>query len=208
MSGAIYTTRAEIRALFQELGVTYLSRTRIDWEPLLTMSVTESPYYRAHQKIFDTLAQRYGRDIATGTLAPLYIKKIDETIGFGVFAAEALKKDDFIGEYAGVIQISGKYTHCYQAETGYESDYSWYYVDELEHCPPLEINARREGNEMRLINHSTRPNLAVEHTLYEGQWVLFFIAARDIDKDEQLLIHYGEAYWQEDYRMSEPLTSR
>lgn len=205
MSGPTYTNRAEIKKLFKTLGVTYLSRARIDWEPLLSMDLFQSPYYLANQEEFDALTVQYGPAIKKKAMAPIYIKKIDDTVGLGVFAARPIKKDDFIGEYAGVVQISGKYTHCYDADTGYESDYSWYYVDDLEDCPSLEINARQEGNEMRMINHGLAPNLTVEHTLYEGQWVLFFTAARDIDPDEQLLIHYGDDYWDEDFRTSQSL---
>ncbi len=200
MSNAIYRTKKEIRALFKQLDVKYLPRARVDWEPLLSMDLTESPYYQTNKEIFTTLADRYGSAIEAGALAPIYIKKIDDTIGFGVFADRPIKKYDFVGEYAGVVQISGKYTHCYNADNGYESDYSWYYVDELAQSPSLEINGRFEGNEMRMVNHSTAPNLMVEHTLYQGQWVLFFVAASDIAQDEQLLISYGDDYWEEGWR--------
>ena len=40
----------------------------------------------------------------------------------------------------------------------------------------------------------------VEHTLYEGQWLIFFLARRRIDSGEQLIIDYGKAYWENGYR--------
>ncbi|MDY6824183.1 MAG: SET domain-containing protein-lysine N-methyltransferase [Thermodesulfobacteriota bacterium] len=201
MDTAIYTKKADILDFFSCLNVGYLARTRIDWEPLLSMDLYQSPYYLCNNEEFDFLAYKYGTAIKNARIAPVYIRKVDDRIGYGVFAAENIRKSAFIGEYAGVVQISGKYTHCYYSESGYESDYSWYYPDELEGAPSLEINGRFAGNEMRFVNHAEAPNLNVEHTLYDDQWVLFFTAAQDIGKDEELLISYGEAYWEEGYRI-------
>jgi len=53
---------------------------------------------------------------------------------------------------------------------------------------------------MRFVNHSPAPNLDVEHMLHHGLWVLFFTAAKEIQDGEQLLISYGEQYWEEGYR--------
>ncbi len=195
MGESVFRTRMEILDLFKGLGVVYRSRTKIDWEPLFYISLHKSSYYIENKEEFDDLAGRYGPDIDRSAMAPIYIRKIDETIGYGVFADRDICREDFIGEYAGVVQISGKYTHCFKSDKGYESDYSWYYLDNLDKSPALEINARLEGNEMRFVNHGEIPNLRVEHTLYRGQWVLFFTAAVDIGKDDQLLISYGEAYW-------------
>ncbi len=195
-----YQAPAEIAGLFEELGITYLRRCRVDWEPLSSIPLDQSPYYLTNQAEFDHLEKIYGPAIEAAEIAPIYIKKIDDDIGFGVFAAENIESDAFIGEYAGVVQISGKYTHCFQSESGYESDYSWYFPDKLEDAPPLEINGRFAGNEMRFVNHGHSPNLRVEHTLHQNLWIIFFVAARDIEEDEELLIDYGEAYWQESYR--------
>jgi SET domain-containing protein len=200
MANGCYRTKQEIRKLFEDLGVTYLSRTRVDWEPLLEKRLDRSPYYIENRQEFVDLTRRYGPEIERAAMAPIYIRKIDDTIGFGVFAARAIREGDFIGEYAGVVQVSGKYTRSFKADRGHESDYSWYYLDKVEKAPHLEINGRLEGNEMRFVNHGEEPNVMVEHTLCRGQWVLFFVAAADIRKDQQLLISYGEAYWNKDYR--------
>jgi uncharacterized protein len=200
-----YRTRQEILELFEKMGIVYRSRTRIDWEPLSQINLRKSPYYIENRKEFDSLARRYGANIDRATIAPIYIRRIDKTIGLGVFADSDIREGAFIGEYAGVVQIAGKHTCCFKAGKGYESDYSWYYLDKLDKAPSLEINGRLEGNEMRFVNHGEEPNLLVEHTLYRGQWVLFFVAARDIKKDEQLLISYGDSYWEEDYRQRQAI---
>jgi SET domain-containing protein len=70
--------------------------------------------------------------------------------------------------------------------------------------PELEVNARREGNEMRFVNHGEPPNLRVEHTLIDGHWALFYVAGRDIEKGEELLASYGNQYWEDGLRCQKP----
>jgi SET domain-containing protein len=196
----IYRTKKEILQFFKSQGLVYLERTRIDWKPLLCKKLNKSSYYKTNEAEFKKLCRQYGQLIECCHKAPLYIKKINATIGYGVFAAKNIYKDDFIGEYAGVVQIADKLSDCEEDIPGYETDYTWYYLDKIKDGPALEINGRLEGNEMRFINHSPDSNVDVDHTLYKGQWVIFFRAARDIEKDEQLLINYGEQYWEDDCR--------
>lgn len=196
----IYRTKKEIKQFFKHQGLRYLEKTRIDWKPLLSKELDKSPYYKVNKAEFEALSRKYGDFIENGRMAPLYIKKINDTIGYGVFAAEDIKKDEFIGEYTGVVQIADILSDANDELDGYETDYTWYYLDEIVGGPDLEINGRLEGNEMRFINHGQKSNVDVEHTLHQGLWIIFFKAKRDIKKDEQLLIHYGEKYWEDDLR--------
>ncbi len=195
-----YRTKKEIRHFFEEQGVKYIKRSRITWPPLLSMKLDKSIYYRSNKEEFQALDRKYYADIENSFLAPIYLKKIDDHVGFGVFAEKSIKKNTFIGEYAGVVQASLEDSGRELSKGGYESDFSWYYLDEIKDSPCLEINGRLEGNEMRFVNHSHTPNLEVEHTLHKGQWVLFFKAKKDIRIDEQLLISYGDEYWSESCR--------
>lgn len=201
----IYCSKNEIRLFFEKQGLIYLERTRIDWKPLLDKKLDQSPYYKTNEAEFKALSRKYGEHIDNCLKAPLHIQKVDDIIGYGVFADEDINKDDFIGEYAGVVQIADKLGDCKEALSGFETDYTWYYLDEIEGGPALEINGRLEGNETRFINHSFDSNVDVEHTLHKGQWVIFFKAAKDIKKDEQLLINYGEKYWEDDCRKVESM---
>ncbi len=196
----VYRTKSEIREFFRTQRVVYIERTRVQWKPLLSMRLDQSDYYKANEEEFKTICRLYSDSIENSRMAPVYIKKIDDNIGFGVFVAEDIRKGDFIGEYAGVVQVSGKNSGRKLEEGGYESDFSWYYLDDLKDGPTLEISGRLEGNEMRFINHGVGPNLDVEHTLHSGQWVIFFKAKFDIKKNTQLLISYGEAYWEDGCR--------
>jgi len=196
----IYRSKNEILKFFMDQNVKYLDRTRIDWEPLLGMNLENTPYYLENKELFQALFFRYQEDITNCNMASIYIKQIDEQIGFGVFAAAEIPKDAFIGEYAGVVQIPASNAGREMKKGVYESDFSWYYLDQIEGAAELEINGRLEGNEMRFVNHSENFNVDVEHTLFRGHWIIFFKAARTIQKDEQLLISYGDQYWGEDIR--------
>jgi uncharacterized protein len=196
----IYKTNKEIRRFFEKQEILYLERTRIEWKPLLSRKLDNSPYFRENQAYFKELNRRYGEQIERAHKAPLYIRRIDEAVGYGVFAAADIGDRELIGEYAGVVQVADEKSGHELETGGFESDYAWYYLDEVADAPDLEINGRLEGNELRFVNHSQAPNLEVEHTLFQGQWIVFFIAARPIKKDEQLMISYGEAYWEDGWR--------
>jgi uncharacterized protein len=196
----IYREKEEILRFFQNRNVKYLERTRIGWVPLLGMNLENTPYYIENKILFQELSRRYQEDLEKNNMAPIYIKQVNRKLGVGVFAAEKIPKDSFIGEYTGVVQVPTPNAGRKMGHGGYESDFSWYYLDQIEGAPELEINGRLEGNEMRFVNHSENFNVDVEHTLFHGHWVIFFKAARAIQKDEQLLISYGEKYWDNDLR--------
>ncbi len=196
----IYRSKKEIRQFFEDQGLKYLKRTRVAWHSLLSLKLDKNQYYLDNEEEFRALSKKYAKYVKKSYIAPVYIKKIDDKVGYGVFAAKKLKKDDFIGEYTGVVQDADEDAGRELDEGGYESDFSWYYLDDIKECPNLEINGRFEGNEMRFLNHDFKSNVDVEHLLYDGQWIIFFKAARNIKMDEQLLISYGEGYWEDGYR--------
>ncbi len=193
--------KENVESFFKKNEITYLQRSRIEWKPLITKKLNKSSYYKENREEFIMLDSRYGKDIENSLIAPVYIKKIDDIVGYGLFASQLIKKDDFIGEYAGVIQKTEEYTE-FLDDGRYETDFSWDYPDELKSVE-LEINGRLEGNELRFVNHNENNNLNVEHTLHNGQWLIFFTAKRDIKPDEQLFVHYGNEYWSGGFREEE-----
>ncbi len=196
----VYRTRTEIKNFFKNNQLVYLKRTRVEWQPLLTIDFSERDYFLENREYFEKTSRQYTRLIQESRMAPVYIARIDHKVGYGVFAAADLAKGTFIGEYTGVIQEAEEEAGRELEEGGFESDYSWYYLEEIEQAPSLEISGRFEGNELRYVNHSTTPNVSVEHILVDGYWILFFRADRRIRADEQLLISYGEAYWEDGWR--------
>ena len=196
----VYRTLEEIAQFFTRNGLVYLERTRVHWLPLLSMDLSKRDYYLENRNYFEETNRKYSRLIKESHMAPVYIGKVNNKVGYGVYAAAELEKDAFIGEYTGVIQKAEETSGRELDGGGFESDYAWYYLEEIDQAPSLEINGRFEGNELRFVNHSTEPNVGVEHALVDGYWILFFKATRKIKADEQLLINYGEAYWEDGWR--------
>ena len=188
----------DIQEFFEQKKIVYLKRSRIEWKPLLKRKLHKSSYYIENKAEFEELDSQYGTFIDTSHIAPVYIKKISDKIGFGLFAERDIAKGDFIGEYTGVIRISEENTEFYE-DGSYETDFSWDYPDETGKVV-LEINGRLEGNELRFVNHDQNFNLDVEHTLHKGQWLIFFVAKRDIEANEQLFVSYGDEYWSGGFR--------
>lgn len=198
MSSEVISGRDQVLAFFRERNIVYLKRCRIEWKPLLKLNLKKSPYYKANKSEFMELDKKYGELIENSRIAPVEIKKINDKIGYGVFAAANLNKGDFIGEYTGVVRESEEYTEAFE-DGSWETDFSWDYPDETGDVV-LEINGRLEGNELRYVNHGQNCNLDVEHTIHDGQWIIFFIANRDIREGEQLFVSYGEEYWNGGFR--------
>lgn len=194
--------KENILTFFHSKNIQYLERTRIEWNPLDGKKLDRSPYYKENQEEFLRLDARYGEEIEKSHVAPVIIQKVNDQIGYGLFAAEDLKKGDFIGEYTGVIRVCEEITETFE-DGSYETDFSWDYPDTVGDVV-LEINGRLEGNELRFVNHNKNFNLDVEHTIHNGQWLIFFVAHRDIKAEEQLFVSYGDEYWSGGFREIAP----
>ncbi len=189
-----------IQEFFALRGLVYLARCRIADPRISAYRWSSSPYYKANQDEFESLTHRYGESLQRGFRPPLFIKEAGIGLGYGLFAGVDLQLGDLVGEYSGVIQEASDASPEQKVDGHYLSDYAWNYPDELPDGTELEINALREGNELRFANHSAKPNLAVDHTLVDDLFVTFFRTIRDIRVDEQLTVDYGEAYWEGGFR--------
>ena len=202
MQSGKYETAEEINALFKKLGVKLLNRSRFSDRPGFQTGKDpgNSVYFKDNEREFRLLNDTYGKDIAAGKTACLYIMKINRKIGYGLFAGGKIPEGALIGEYSGVVSVAKEAKPVRNGKGHYSSDYSWDYPPLYDGCPPLEINAAKEGNPLRFVNHSFHPNCAVDHTVVGGKWVLFFKTLTDVAKDTQLTVDYGEAYWSGGFR--------
>ena len=189
-----------IRDLFSRKGLTYRERCRIADTRILDYDWATSPYYEANRTEFEALTARYGGALRAGVRSPLEVRDLGAPIGWGLFAAADLAEGDLVGEYSGVLQEATDAPPEEKIDGHYLSDYAWNYPDELPDGTEFEINALREGNELRFANHSDRPNLAVDHTLIDGLFVTFFRVVRSVETGEQLTVDYGEEYWTGGFR--------
>jgi hypothetical protein len=136
------------------------------------------------QKWLGTL---FAEDIERGNHPDLIIKWCDEKIGYGVFAETDLPPFTFIGEYTGAVRkrcrADKKNSYCF--------DYS---IGEGKKSPFI-IDAEKQGNITRFINHSNAPNLEPISVLSGNLMHVILLTRSWIKKGQQLTYDYGEDYW-------------
>lgn len=194
-----------ILAVFRERGLIYRERCRVADPRLTHYDWSTSPYYAVNRDEFEGLTLRYGEALRTARRAALEVRDAGPGVGLGLFAAEPLVEGDLVGEYSGVLQASADAPADELVDGHYLSDYAWNYPDELPDGTEFEINALREGNELRFANHSERPNMAVDHTLVDGLFVTFFRMLVSVPAGTQLTVDYGEEYWTGGFRHRQDL---
>lgn len=136
----------------------------------------------------DAWENSYQEQLSLGATADTFIKWINPIIGYGVFADADIPEKSFIGEYTGIVRrIYRKYPdmneYCFHYPTRF---WSWNY---------FVIDALREGNSSRFINHSDQANLQPLWLVNRGLLHLIFISNRLISKGTELTFNYGSDYW-------------
>ncbi len=115
------------------------------------------------------------------------ISWIGEDIGWGLIAQRDISRMQYIGEYTGFfrkrIRLDVKNSYCFGYSISPEEE------------TPYVIDARDQGGLVRLINHSSKPNLASALATVDHFSHVIFFANRNISKGEQLSYDYGEDYW-------------
>ena len=126
------------------------------------------------------------------------IRYINPDIGLGVFSRDVIKKGDVIGVYSGV------------KNTRTSADLSYLFHLEFD-CLKMYIDARQYGNITRFINHAPEAdinkigsnrssfleaNIGTSRFYLNGIEVVVYTTIKDILKGEQLLVDYGQAYFE------------
>ena len=154
----------------KRFGVEYTARLIIDKSCSAQTSIDAVP---------DT---SYYEQIRRTETAEVYIQKISEAVGHGLFAYEEIEAGQMIGEYTGLARRK-KNSDCSNA---YIFNYT---SDDV-------IDASKRGNSMRFINHSNHnANTNYKRVMLDGVQHVIFIALRRIAAGEQILFDYGENYW-------------
>jgi len=187
-------TKKSILQLFIELKLKYLNRNEFVFMEIINHDLCKSSYYLENYEEFSYLEEKYGEKLKKNLYSPTYIKKVNDQIGYGLFASLPLKADDLIGEYTGIVQEAHDLDPSDKG-TSLKTEYAWDYPDEIPGLPPLEINAQYAGGVLRFVNHSFQPNLRIEHTVVNNEWKIFFVADENIEADTELFVDYGDAYW-------------
>lgn len=186
-----FSTPDERRQLFEALGVVYVSEPQFTKHPKLAqISPEDYSGYKDNKEEHQQITKKYGAQIAQKYMAPVSIKYISEEVGYGLYANEDFKAGDFIGEYAGQV-VHGRVK---------DATWSWSYPIRAKANSTLagnvySMDSKKYGNELRFVNDDEGPNLVVKFVFQGSCWHIIYVAKKDISKEEQLLISYGDNYW-------------
>lgn len=133
-------------------------------------------------------AKLYKQQLAEGWTAPVYIKWIDPTLEYGLFADADFPQGTYIGEYTGVIRRLYRKNpdhndYCMQYPTRWWS-FNYYVIDAL-----------NEGNVLRFANHSDQPNMQPLCVVDRGLLRMVLVTCKPVAKGEQLTFDYGADFW-------------
>lgn len=183
---------------FKALGVEYLAclRTNVDKTKIIPLS--QYSLKRGKNKcelLREPQQKNLQAQINHQFQTPIYLKYINDIVGFGAFADASIKELDLVGEYTGYLCVEQEFDQ--EVDATYSIDVGNFYKDELGTGTQLYVDARKSGNFMRFMNHSYEPNV---HSLSvynpsDGLWHVMMYANRYIPKDSQLLIDYGSGFW-------------
>lgn len=185
-----HKTQKQKEELFENVGCKYSNSMVIDPEVSM-ISAYESQYFKNNQDYIASVSLKYKKDVENHVLAPMYLKYISPVVGYGIFAAAAVKSGDFIGVYAGKLRN----LHWYEQDFEEDVDYAWYYAISNKQDQNMIIDGKYEGNELRFINHANDPNTKRIDVIVNNKFYLCYVACRDIAKDEELTVSYGTGYW-------------
>jgi hypothetical protein len=126
--------------------------------------------------------------ILSGCVANLTIVWMGHPLGYGVITNRTLAPGTYLGTYTGAIRRIYRLRPYWNAYCVHYPVNYWtrhYYV----------IDARRYGNELRYVNHSTTPNVTAAWAYDRNLLHLLFFAAKEIPRGTPLTIDYGEDFW-------------
>lgn len=114
---------------------------------------------------------------------------VSEVEGYGLFMGEAVKAEEFLGEYVGEVLSSGEA----------ERRGAIYHLQKLSYLFDLNkgqtVDATCVGNKFRFINHSAlATNCAAKVLFANGVQRIGMFATRDIEAGEELYFDYGLQY--------------
>mmetsp|Transcript_10370 Transcript_10370/g.14218 ORF Transcript_10370/g.14218 Transcript_10370/m.14218 type:complete len:247 (+) Transcript_10370:3-743(+) len=111
----------------------------------------------------------------------LILAKVNENVGWGVFAAKDFQEGDFIVRYGGHLMAADKVKdRSYAMASGVEG---------------MILNGKKHRNLGGMINHSKKPNAESQCCFDRGTEQAIITATKFIPKGEQIVIDYSSNYW-------------
>lgn len=132
--------------------------------------------------------RNFRRKLAAAYEAPTYIAKVSDAAGFGLYAARTIRAGEMVGEYSGILSATWTPSDKKDADI---NPYLFLYPFKTAYA----IDATKEGNAMRFVNHSSGHSNVAHLYVFQGKAVhAIYFAKRQILADEQILLNYGKNY--------------
>lgn len=107
-----------------------------------------------------------------------------ENKGWGLCSSAFIARESFVVEYVGEV-VDEQQTEERMAEY---CSYKNFYLMNL--TSGLTVDATKEGNKARFLNHSCDPNCEIQKWWVNGLWRVGIFALRDIPEDEEVTVDY------------------
>jgi hypothetical protein len=185
-----YTTHKQKKELFKNVGCNYSNIMKID-SALELIPPYQTQYFKDNKEIILELSEKYKNDVEKRILAQMYLEFISPVVGYGIKAAKPIKAGDFIGVYTGLLR------NLFWNDPNFKEDvdYAWYYTVSDKNDENMIVDGKYEGNELRFINHANNPNTKRIDVIVDNIFYICYVATKDIAKDEELTVSYGDGYW-------------
>ncbi len=134
------------------------------------------------------LGQEFKNKITAAYIPHVSVQKIDDEVGYGLFAEEELAPGCYAGEYTGIVRKNDR--RYFEPLNNYCYEYP--VPDPIGRSYVIDATS---GNLTRFINHSYNPNLQPIHVFFDGFYHLIFLTKVRIPKGTQLSYDYGTNYW-------------
>ncbi len=151
---------------------------------LESYELTEDPLYLENADHYDALAEEFGAELedpVTDYLA-FHVEE-DEEEGAVLHASVDFAAGEYLGHYAGVITDK-------KADTTYMWKYGGDVHDKDGKLLDLNIDGREYANEFRFLGvaEADEGNVEALYVPYNNVWYVVFVATRDIEAGEPLLL--------------------
>ncbi|UKK00202.2 [Histone H3]-lysine(4) N-trimethyltransferase [Theileria orientalis] len=166
-------------------------------EDLVKALIDENGFVRKKTSVLTEKQKNivYNECMRRNFYVPVLIK-FDPNKGRGVFAAYKINKEDFLMEYKGELiteKVAKFRNNKYNKSKKYKGSFIFFFKH---NGVRYGIDATEEDisfGPARLVNHSRKKANIVAKTMLSNNYPrLIFIAKRDIDSGEELLVDYGE----------------
>ena len=186
-------TKKYYRGQFELIGLHYLDASICDKQMSAQMRSARLIDQDTLTDQEKEVVEKYHHLVKQQYEAPWYMKFISKKVGYGIFAAADIEPGQLIGEYTGIVYDN----ETYNKKLPRNPNYAWSITGPSSNkgIVLFQVDAKDSCNFTRMINHSYEPNLipVVLHAP-DGSHMLY-VACEKIKKDEQLLVNYGNGYW-------------